>query len=1395
MELKKTFLGGKMNKDLDQRLLSGGQYSDALNITIDTSEGSNIGSVSNSLGNGIVGDISSVLSGYVPAINTTNARTIGAIAYEPLNLIYWFVSSDEYDAIFEYNQIDNTTAQVLLSTKSGGNPSQLNFNQEYLITGVNYLPGHKDDGALLFWTDNLNPPRKINISRSKEYAVNDTRIDIDIDVILRPPLKSPVIYPVESEIIESNNMEERFLYFAYRYKYVDNEYSSMSPFSAVVFKPDTYNIDFLDGINKAMINKYNECKIVFETGNQFVKEIQLLAYDTRSLNVKIIKSVNKEDEGVSDNGVFNYTFSNNKIYAPLTNDQITRMFDNVPLLAKSQEIIGNRLVYGNYTQFRDITDANENDINVDFNVSYTSINTNVGTPISTFRTDRDYEVGIVYGDEYGRMTTALISDNNSVYIPSSESDKGNSIKVDINSNAPTWATNYRLVVKQAKQSYYNIFPIWFYSDGAYRYFRISEADRDKFKVGDYVIFKCDGTGPTFSNEKYKILEFELKESNFLGGEEVAALYFKIKVDDTAQFNEDNLPQFGSTSLGGNNIGGIIGNFAFPRFTREPIYGDFFIGLDKTIFYGKGDSNSLTVYPLSGDPGSAYISTSEPTQNIRTALNNDVRITVEIQTVNPTTYRWTPSLDLQFWEQQNIPTGTVTDVVLTNGGPSQDSGPQAYVRLDFDENGTYYEKDRWKINMRCNEENFPKAYPIFSSNAYPNATIFNVTPPHYMNANDSINNTPENEGLGAFYGGFAVVNGGAQANDSNGKEVDRKINQGDHITIRIKKDSQNPNAYTEPQEFFVPADYENIEEWFIESGAYKQYIQHDSNGNDIGAQGVCFRRGKFDEAAPGQNIYTGLDLGFWGSVSGLDDDEDYVERKNYPVRMFIPGLPTEFDEKNLIEVTFNLKQAGPISCETDPLENDVEVYHEVTDSYDIENGLHKVGWNYADFTDASTVFPGLTFLPANLTVLGPLDPTNPQPTDKPHNFTIGQQLYASGTSSIPSINPTTGLSYYSVAYVPNQYCVVIDFAFPGAASAEPAILYHQNWEGNQTASQPASIEINQTSAKNSSFNAYSFGNGVESYRIKDDFNAPEMKYSPRVTSIIEDYENERKEASLTYSGVFRGDTSINRLNEFNLSLANFKDLDREFGSIEKLYARDTDIFVFHQDKINKVLYGKNVLFDAVGGGQVASIPEVLGNEMPFPVEYGISNNPESFSTNAGDMYFTDSRRGAVIGIHRGSVNEISSLGMTDYFRDELKDNPNKQKLGGFDPYSNRYTLATQNTRRSNPCSLILRPTANTFANNTGGVSMFMFNIITSLSWSIALVDTGFGTSWVSPSATTGYGAQNIYANVANNFTGSTRTINFVVTYCTSQTQIFTLTQSVDKPISVDVVVVNKPEDRK
>ena len=50
-ELKKNFTRGRMNKDLDERLVPNGEYRDALNIQIATTEGSDIGSAQTLLSN------------------------------------------------------------------------------------------------------------------------------------------------------------------------------------------------------------------------------------------------------------------------------------------------------------------------------------------------------------------------------------------------------------------------------------------------------------------------------------------------------------------------------------------------------------------------------------------------------------------------------------------------------------------------------------------------------------------------------------------------------------------------------------------------------------------------------------------------------------------------------------------------------------------------------------------------------------------------------------------------------------------------------------------------------------------------------------------------------------------------------------------------------------------------------------------------------------------------------------------------------------------------------------------------------------------------------------------------------------------------------------------------
>ena len=175
---------------------------------------------------------------------------------------------------------------------------------------------------------------------------------------------------------------------------------------------------------------------------------------------------------------------------------------------------------------------------------------------------------------------------------------------------------------------------------------------------------------------------------------------------------------------------------------------------------------------------------------------------------------------------------------------------------------------------------------------------------------------------------------------------------------------------------------------------------------------------------------------------------------------------------------------------------------------------------------------------------------------------------------------------------------------------------------QTASQDAIVTL-------PFFNCYTFGNGVESYKILDALDGQEVNLGERVLAVSkEDFKEADRFAELTYSGIYSSNSNLNNLNEFNLGLVNFKDLETSFGPIMILHARETDILVLQEDKISYVLSGKNLISDSTGGGIIASVPQVLGTQIARIEEYGISYNPESFVSHGYDMYFTDTKRSAV-----------------------------------------------------------------------------------------------------------------------------------------------------------------------
>ena len=142
-EIKNTFLQGKMNKDLDERLVPKGQYRDAMNIQVSTSEGSDVGTVQNLLGN----------TGLFPNNNfPLDSKCVGAIASEKDNCFYWFVYQTSKSAILRYKS--GIIDFIFVDTNN-----ILNFPTDKLITGINII----DD--FLLWTDNSSEPKKIHIQR------------------------------------------------------------------------------------------------------------------------------------------------------------------------------------------------------------------------------------------------------------------------------------------------------------------------------------------------------------------------------------------------------------------------------------------------------------------------------------------------------------------------------------------------------------------------------------------------------------------------------------------------------------------------------------------------------------------------------------------------------------------------------------------------------------------------------------------------------------------------------------------------------------------------------------------------------------------------------------------------------------------------------------------------------------------------------------------------------------------------------------------------------------------------------------------------------------------------------------------------------------------------------
>jgi hypothetical protein len=497
-EIKNNFLQSKMNKDFDDRIIPNGQYRDALNITVGKSEQDDIGSLQPVLGNYKLP---------IPA-DDTDLVCIGIFMDNQGNRIYRFLTNyydpnpssinypdDSYTMKISVYDINSQSYTTLVEGPF------LNFsadNSSY-INGVNLVEN------LLFWTDNRNQPRKININTAlvnPGYYTTETQISVakyaPVEPISLIRKATAVIdsFPADNQIKFTDEvvgivpgmtmigpgitigdyclvteyddvsftvtlyqdypgtlsigddltflistmsdksddedwpgdpdfLEDRYIRFSYRFKYDDGEYSLMAPFTQIAYIPRQKGY-FISGDETAayrstivrwMENNINNIELLIplpDVGSNIlnsykITELDVLYKESDSNAVKVIETIPVQTIAAQavDTNVYVQPYQSQKPYKTLSEDQTVRVFDAVPVRALAQEVSGNRVMYGNY--YSTYTAPSSINYNVTVNPKTSFFTSFVEYPNHTLKQNRNYQVGFVLADKFGRQSPVILS--------------------------------------------------------------------------------------------------------------------------------------------------------------------------------------------------------------------------------------------------------------------------------------------------------------------------------------------------------------------------------------------------------------------------------------------------------------------------------------------------------------------------------------------------------------------------------------------------------------------------------------------------------------------------------------------------------------------------------------------------------------------------------------------------------------------------------------------------------------------------------------------------------------------------------------------------------------------------------------------------------------------------
>ena len=142
------------------------------------------------------------------------------------------------------------------------------------------------------------------------------------------------------------------------------------------------------------------------------------------------------------------------------------------------------------------------------------------------KSQRNYQVGVIYSDKYGRETPVLTSTDGAVNIPWKDSNGNNNasrnlqLKTSVANNFPEWVDSLKFFIKETSNPYYNLVMdrAWI-TKSTYElddskgniWISFPSSDRNKVSEEDYIILKKKiGTGEeqVSTENKFKIIDIQ-----------------------------------------------------------------------------------------------------------------------------------------------------------------------------------------------------------------------------------------------------------------------------------------------------------------------------------------------------------------------------------------------------------------------------------------------------------------------------------------------------------------------------------------------------------------------------------------------------------------------------------------------------------------------------------------------------------------------------------------------------------------------------------------------------------------------------------------------------------------------------------------------------------------------